>query len=61
MYASLVVHSYFLSLTFSFVQMLCLSYYVVSYLPGGAAGLNTVLSLASTVAKTFLSSLFAKK
>ena len=41
--------------------MLCLSYYVVSYLPGGAAGLNTVLALASTVVKSFVSSIFAKK
>ena len=59
-YASLIVHSYFLSLIFSFVQVVCLSYYMVSYLPGGTAGLSTLLTVMSSVVKSTFSALFRK-
>lgn len=60
-YASLIVHSYFLSVIFSFVQVVCLSYYMVSYLPGGTAGLSTLLTLMSSVVKTTFSAIFTRK
>mmetsp|Transcript_23792 Transcript_23792/g.51973 ORF Transcript_23792/g.51973 Transcript_23792/m.51973 type:complete len:233 (+) Transcript_23792:257-955(+) len=49
LYASMVQHSYISSLFFSGVQVLALLYYVFSYLPGGAAGLQVVTAIVSRV------------
>jgi hypothetical protein len=53
-YVSMVLHSYILSVIFSGVQVLALSYYVISYFPGGSAGMRFLSStLTSTVLKCF--------
>ncbi|KAI3878105.1 hypothetical protein MKX03_028084 [Papaver bracteatum] len=53
-YVSMVLHSYILSLLFSVLQVLALSYYAISYFPGGSAGMKFLSStLASSVLKCF--------
>ncbi|KAJ6848063.1 protein transport protein SFT2 [Iris pallida] len=53
-YVSMVLHSYLLSVLFSVIQVLSLSYYAVSYFPGGSAGLKFLSStLTSTVLRCF--------
>ncbi|KAI5065974.1 hypothetical protein GOP47_0018598 [Adiantum capillus-veneris] len=53
-YASMVLHSYLLSVVFSGVQVFALLYYVVSYFPGGSAGMRFLSSmLTSSVMKCF--------
>ncbi|KAJ6809223.1 protein transport protein SFT2 [Iris pallida] len=53
-YVSMVLHSYILSVIFSVIQVLSLSYYVVSYFPGGSAGLKFLSStLAASVLRCF--------
>ncbi|KAJ7569457.1 hypothetical protein O6H91_01G079000 [Diphasiastrum complanatum] len=44
-YASTVMHSYVLSVIFSVIQILALLYYLISYFPGGSAGLQFLNSL----------------
>eukprot|EP00245_Coleochaete_scutata_P012553 TRINITY_DN488_c0_g1_i2.p1 TRINITY_DN488_c0_g1~~TRINITY_DN488_c0_g1_i2.p1 ORF type:complete len:231 (+),score=39.15 TRINITY_DN488_c0_g1_i2:72-764(+) len=54
LYASLVLHSYILSVLFSGVQVMALAYYALSYFPGGSAGLKFLSSMVmSTVLKCF--------
>lgn len=53
-YVSMVLHSYVLSVFFSLLQVLALSYYAISYFPGGSAGLKFLSStLASSILKCF--------
>ncbi|XP_031372372.1 protein transport protein SFT2-like [Punica granatum] len=53
-YVSMFLHSYVLSVLFSVLQVLALSYYVVSYFPGGSAGLKFISStLTSSVFRCF--------
>lgn len=53
-YVSMVLHSYILSVIFSVLQVLALSYYAISYFPGGSAGLKFLSStLASSVLRCF--------
>ncbi|KAI3419886.1 Vesicle transport protein [Psidium guajava] len=53
-YVSMVLHSYFLSVLFSILQVLALVYYVISYFPGGSAGMKFLSStLASSVMRCF--------
>ncbi|XP_073027377.1 uncharacterized protein [Primulina eburnea] len=53
-YASMVLHSYFLSGFFSILQVIALSYYVISYFPGGSAGLKFLSStLTSSILRCF--------
>ncbi|KAJ7548432.1 hypothetical protein O6H91_07G012000 [Diphasiastrum complanatum] len=53
-YASMVMHSYVLSVIFSVIQVLALLYYVVSYFPGGSAGLQFLTAMIkSWVMKCF--------
>lgn len=53
-YVSMVVHSYILSVLFSVLQVLALSYYAISYFPGGSSGLKFLSStLTSSVLKCF--------
>ncbi|CAK9167176.1 unnamed protein product [Ilex paraguariensis] len=53
-YASMVLHSYILSVLFSLLQVLALSYYAISYFPGGSAGLKFLSSsLTSSILKCF--------
>ncbi|KAL0311118.1 UNVERIFIED_CONTAM: protein transport protein SFT2 [Sesamum angustifolium] len=53
-YVSMVLHSYILSVVFSVLQVLALSYYAISYFPGGSAGLKFLSStLASSVLRCF--------
>ncbi|XP_077217300.1 protein transport protein sft2-like [Tasmannia lanceolata] len=53
-YVSMVLHSYVLSVLFSALQVLALSYYAVSYFPGGSAGMKFLSStLASSILKCF--------
>ncbi|KAF5726527.1 protein transport protein SFT2 [Tripterygium wilfordii] len=49
-YVSMVLHSYILSVLFSVLQVLALSFYAISYFPGGSAGLKFLSS-------TFISSI----
>ncbi|XP_024356992.1 uncharacterized protein [Physcomitrium patens] len=44
LYASMVLHSYIFSVFFSGIQVLALLYYVISYFPGGSAGLQFITS-----------------
>ncbi|PSS16063.1 Protein transport protein [Actinidia chinensis var. chinensis] len=53
-YVSMVLHSYILSVFFSVLQVLALSYYAISYFPGGSTGLKFLSSaLTSSVLKCF--------
>ncbi|CAM0913993.1 unnamed protein product [Alopecurus aequalis] len=53
-YASMVLHSYFLSVIFSILQVLALAYYTISYFPGGSSGLKFLSSsLLSPVSSIF--------
>lgn len=53
-YVSMVLHSYILSVVFSVLQVLALSYYALSYFPGGSAGLKFLTStLVSSVLRCF--------
>ncbi|XP_075098209.1 protein transport protein sft2-like [Nicotiana tabacum] len=53
-YVSMVLHSYILSVLFSVIQVLALSYYVISYFPGGSAGMRFLSStLTSTIFRCF--------
>ena len=42
LYCSLVMGSYLLTLIFSIVQVVALSYFLVSYIPGGTGALTMV-------------------
>eukprot|EP00252_Welwitschia_mirabilis_P000991 TRINITY_DN10973_c0_g1_i1.p1 TRINITY_DN10973_c0_g1~~TRINITY_DN10973_c0_g1_i1.p1 ORF type:complete len:231 (-),score=29.93 TRINITY_DN10973_c0_g1_i1:20-712(-) len=54
LYVSMVLHSYLLSVIFSAVQVLALTYYVISYFPGGSAGMKFLSSsLTSSIFKLF--------
>lgn len=46
LYAAMVLHSYLLSLLFSAVQVVALAYYMLSYVPGGAAGFRLFAGMA---------------
>ncbi|KAB5527761.1 hypothetical protein DKX38_021608 [Salix brachista] len=50
-YVSMVLHSYILSVLFSVLQVLALSYYAISYFPGGSTGLKF---LSSTLTSSIL-------
>ncbi|KAB2086100.1 hypothetical protein ES319_A04G005600v1 [Gossypium barbadense] len=53
-YVSMVLHSYILSVLFSVLQVLALSYYAISYFPGGSAGLKFLTSaLPSSITSCF--------
>ncbi|OVA05113.1 Vesicle transport protein [Macleaya cordata] len=53
-YVSMVLHSYVLSVLFSVLQVLALSYYAISYFPGGSTGMKFLTStLTSSVLKCF--------
>lgn len=53
-YVSVVLHSYILSIFFSMLQVIALSYYGISYFPGGSAGIKFLSSiLTSSVLKCF--------
>ncbi|KAH7295106.1 hypothetical protein KP509_27G032600 [Ceratopteris richardii] len=53
-YVSMVLHSYLLSVVFSGVQVFALLYYVISYFPGGSAGMRFLSSMVtSSVMKCF--------
>ncbi|CAM8952971.1 unnamed protein product [Rhodiola kirilowii] len=53
-YVSMVLHSYVLSVLFSVLQVLSLSYYAISYFPGGSTGLKFLSStLASSIFRCF--------
>ncbi|XVF21191.1 hypothetical protein REPUB_Repub12eG0069200 [Reevesia pubescens] len=53
-YASIWLHIYILSVLFSLLQVVSLSYYAISYFPGGSAGLKFISSsLASSVLRCF--------
>eukprot|EP00271_Cylindrocystis_brebissonii_P013111 TRINITY_DN32705_c0_g1_i1.p1 TRINITY_DN32705_c0_g1~~TRINITY_DN32705_c0_g1_i1.p1 ORF type:complete len:236 (+),score=50.92 TRINITY_DN32705_c0_g1_i1:801-1508(+) len=47
-YSSVVLHSYLLSVCCSGIQILALLYYVVSYFPGGSAGMRFLSSVAGS-------------
>lgn len=53
-YVSMVLHSYVFSVLFSVLQVLALSYYAISYFPGGSAGMKFLSStLTSLILKCF--------
>ncbi|XP_020264334.1 protein transport protein SFT2 [Asparagus officinalis] len=53
-YVSIVLHSYILSVAFSVIQVMALSYYAISYFPGGSTGMKFLAStLMSSVSKCF--------
>ncbi|XP_058112864.1 protein transport protein SFT2-like isoform X2 [Magnolia sinica] len=53
-YVSMVLHSYVLSVFFSVLQVLALSYYAISYFPGGSAGLKFLSStFTSSILRCF--------
>ncbi|XP_012089603.1 protein transport protein SFT2 [Jatropha curcas] len=53
-YVSMVLHSYILSVLFSILQVLALSYYAISYFPGGSTGLKFISStFTSSILKCF--------
>ncbi|KAJ0112148.1 hypothetical protein Patl1_01791 [Pistacia atlantica] len=53
-YVSMVLHSYILSVLFSVFQVVALSYYAISYFPGGSFGLKFMSSsLTSSILRCF--------
>ncbi|KAM7264725.1 hypothetical protein ACFE04_002408 [Oxalis oulophora] len=53
-YVSMVLHSYILSVLFSVIQVIALSYYAFSYFPGGSAGMKFLSSaLTSSILRCF--------
>ncbi|XP_021841846.1 protein transport protein SFT2 [Spinacia oleracea] len=53
-YVSMVLHSYILSVLFSVLQVFALTYYAISYFPGGSSGLKFLTSaLTSSVTRLF--------
>lgn len=53
-YVSMMLHSYILSVLFSVLQVLALSYYAISYFPGGSVGLKFLSStLTSSILRCF--------
>ena len=54
LYASVVMHSYFLTIVASIAQTVALLYYQVSYFPMGAAGLKAVAQMGAHLAKPAL-------
>lgn len=53
-YVSMVLHSYLLSVFFSVIQVMALTYYAISYFPGGSAGMKFLSStLMSSILKCF--------
>ncbi|PWA79859.1 vesicle transport protein, Got1/SFT2-like protein [Artemisia annua] len=53
-YVSMVLHSYVLSVLFSILQVVSLSYYAISYFPGGSAGVKFFTSaLTSSIMGCF--------
>ncbi|KAJ8748196.1 hypothetical protein K2173_000604 [Erythroxylum novogranatense] len=53
-YVSTVAHSYILSVLFSVLQVVALSYYAISYFPGGSTGMKFLSStLTSSVLRCF--------
>lgn len=53
-YVSMWLHSYVLSVLFSVLQVISLSYYAISYFPGGSSGMKFLSStLASSVMRCF--------
>ncbi|GJY86017.1 transport protein SFT2-like protein, partial [Tanacetum coccineum] len=53
-YVSMVLHSYVLSVFFSILQVVSLSYYAISYFPGGSAGVKFFTSaLTSSIMGCF--------
>ncbi|XP_011009811.1 PREDICTED: protein transport protein SFT2-like [Populus euphratica] len=53
-YVSMVLHSYILSVLFSVLQVLALSYYAISYFPGGSTGLKFLSStLTASILRCF--------
>ncbi|KAG8640437.1 protein transport protein SFT2 [Manihot esculenta] len=53
-YVSMVLHSYVLSALFSILQVFALSYYAISYFPGGSTGLKFLSStFTSSILKCF--------
>lgn len=53
-YVSMVLHSYLLSVFFSLLQVISLSYYAISYFPGGSAGVKFFTSaLTSSILRCF--------
>lgn len=57
-YAALIMNSYILSIVFSAVQVIALLYYVLSYFPGGAAGVQFMLSMAGRTILSCVGSVF---
>nr|XP_043621973.1 protein transport protein SFT2-like [Erigeron canadensis] len=53
-YVSMVLHSYVLSVFFSILQVISLSYYAISYFPGGSAGVKIFTSaITSSILRCF--------
>lgn len=53
-YVSMVLHSYILSVIFAVIQVLALLYYLLSYFPGGTAGMQFLTSMiVSSFTKCF--------
>ncbi|XP_031093083.1 protein transport protein SFT2-like [Ipomoea triloba] len=53
-YVSMVLHSYILCVLFSVLQVLSLSYYAISYFPGGSSGMKFLSStLTSSILRCF--------
>jgi len=53
-YVSVVLHSYILSVVFAIIQVLALLYYMLSYFPGGTAGMQFLTSMiVSSITKCF--------
>ena len=55
LYSSLVMGSYLLTLIFSIIQVVALSFFLVSYIPGGTGALTMVGSLVGTGLKNVVS------
>jgi hypothetical protein len=53
-YVSVVLHSYILSVVFAVIQVLALLYYLMSYFPGGTAGMQFLTSMImNSITKCF--------
>lgn len=52
LYVAIFIHKYMYILVFGAIQMLCLFYYLASFIPGGTKGLSVLLNTGYMFAKT---------
>lgn len=58
LYTTIFIHSYILTIACGILQLLCIIWFLASFIPGGTTGVLTLFKTAFTVVSTFLKPLF---